>query len=344
MLALHEVDPLRDDRWVDFVTRHPHASVFHTRPWLQALSRTYKYEPVAYTDSCHVEPLTNALLFCRVRSWVTGRRLVSLPFSDHCQPLVEDKDVLAAMLHSLQARGRSEGRYVEMRPLTQLPVANGFSASAEFCLHTIDLRPSLDAIFARFHRSHAQRTIRKAERLGLAVEVGRSRSFLAEFYELHRMTRRRHGVPIQPLAWFENLVDCFGDHATIHLARHRGRSVAALMNVAHQQTLVYKYGCSDKSLHRYGAIPLLFWRTIQHAKALGFQQFDLGRSDLDNQGLLAFKDHFGAERHVLRYLRYTGRASVETSRWQPLITQAAYSCIPKAIQVRLGGPLYRHFA
>ena len=91
MLTLHEVDPLRDDRWVDFVTKHPNASVFHTRQWLEALSRTYKYEPVAYTDSRQAEPLTNALLFCRVRSWVTGRRLVSLPFSDHCQPLVEQR-------------------------------------------------------------------------------------------------------------------------------------------------------------------------------------------------------------------------------------------------------------
>ena len=107
--------------------------------------------------------------------------------------------MLVAMLQSLKARGQCEGRYVEMRPLTPLPVTNGFESSAEFCLHTIDLRPSLEAIFARFHRSHAQRTIRRAERLGLTVEVGRSPTFLAEFYKLHRMTRRRHGVPIQPL-------------------------------------------------------------------------------------------------------------------------------------------------
>ena len=38
------------------------------------------------------------LCFAEMKSWLTGRRLVSLPFSDHCEPLVdseEDLDVMA---------------------------------------------------------------------------------------------------------------------------------------------------------------------------------------------------------------------------------------------------------
>jgi hypothetical protein len=37
------------------------------------------------------------LVFCRVRSWLTGRRSISLPFSDHCEPLVESHEALAGV-------------------------------------------------------------------------------------------------------------------------------------------------------------------------------------------------------------------------------------------------------
>jgi hypothetical protein len=84
------LDPLTDSRWPGFVERHSAASVFHSRGWLRALQKTYGYEPLAITTSTPIEPLTNALLFCVVQSWMTGDRVVSLPFTDHCEPLVEN--------------------------------------------------------------------------------------------------------------------------------------------------------------------------------------------------------------------------------------------------------------
>src|SRR5213594_1479598 len=85
----HRIDPLADPRWVEFVERHPRASVFHTPGWLETLRRTYGYEPVAYTTASPGAELTNGVVLCRVASRITGRRMVSLPFSDHCEPLVE---------------------------------------------------------------------------------------------------------------------------------------------------------------------------------------------------------------------------------------------------------------
>ena len=89
-ITAHEIDPLTDPRWDRFLQQHPRASVFHSTPWLEALRRTYGYRPVAYTTSAPHEDLENGLVFCRVESWLTGRRLVSLPFSDSCELLVDD--------------------------------------------------------------------------------------------------------------------------------------------------------------------------------------------------------------------------------------------------------------
>lgn len=86
---VHTLDPLADGRWKTFVEQHRDASIFYTPGWLQALRKTYGYEAVVYTTSAPDEPLTNGIPFCMVDSWLTGRRLVSLPFSDHCEPLVD---------------------------------------------------------------------------------------------------------------------------------------------------------------------------------------------------------------------------------------------------------------
>src|SRR4030095_16686199 len=99
MITGQRLDPLKDPRWDTFLFEHPSASVFHTRGWLEALSRTYGYKPVAFVTSSQGEKLTNGIVFCRVNSWLTGHRLVSLPFSDHCQPLVGNKRELQVLLH-----------------------------------------------------------------------------------------------------------------------------------------------------------------------------------------------------------------------------------------------------
>ena len=90
MTAVFRINPLVDPRWPHLLERHPCASVFHTAEWLGALRATYGYLPMAYTTSPPDAPLTNGWVFCEIDSWLTGRRLVSLPFSDHCEPLADN--------------------------------------------------------------------------------------------------------------------------------------------------------------------------------------------------------------------------------------------------------------
>jgi hypothetical protein len=290
------------------------------------------------------EPLRNALLFCRVNSWLTGRRLVSLPFSDHCEPLTEAPDALVFLLESLKSFVGRKCRYIELRPLATALAVDGFVTSSMYWLHSIDLRPELPEIFRRLHKTHAQRAIRKAARSALTLEVGRSEALLAEFFTLHTMARSRHSVPVQPFSWFRNLVECFGSQLTIYMARQDRQPAAAILTVAHKKSLVFKYGGSNRAYNRYGGTPHLFWQAIQDAKEQGLTDFDLGRSDVDNHGLLAFKDHLGARRTALRYYRY-GVQPLDSGRqqWVPAIAKTLYARAPKSIQTRLGGRLYRHF-
>jgi hypothetical protein len=145
--GVYAIDPLRDSRWPELIARHSNASVFHTRGWLGALATTYGYAPVAFTTSAPNEYLTNAVLFCAVRSWLTGSRLVSLPFSDHCEPLVECTDQFGTLCaHAEALRGREGRKYVEIRSSNHcLEFGKEFGRANTYALHRLDPSPMKQA-------------------------------------------------------------------------------------------------------------------------------------------------------------------------------------------------------
>jgi len=191
--SLFEINPLSDSRWETFVNSHPWSSVFHSTNWLRALQMAYGYDPVVVTTSAPEAALTNGLVFCRVNSWLTGRRLVSLPFSDHCEPLVRNSSELDDLLLHMK-RGVEGGRlkYVEIRPISTEPGSQtGFARSNTYRFHRLDLCKSEQDLFRSFHKDCVQRKIRRAEREKLHYEEGTSEILLQQFYNLLVITRRR---------------------------------------------------------------------------------------------------------------------------------------------------------
>lgn len=343
-MTLHTLNPLFDSRWTDLTDHHPSASVFHQRGWLEALSRTYGYEPLVLTSAPEGRPLSNGIAFCRVSSWITGTRLVSLPFADHCDPLVSCPGDLPEFAKWLRAEcDRRAWKYVELRPMFCGEESGLFTRDQTYFLHTLDLSPTLEQIFRSLHKDSIQRRIRRAEREGLTYETGCSEQMVQEFYHILVMTRKRHQVPPQPRAWFRNLVECMGDKIQIRLARKNGTPIAAMLTLRHRSSVVYKYGCSDERSHNLAGMPFLFWRLIEESKASAAEEIDFGRSDLDHEGLINFKDRFGTTRRVLNYYRYPQAAKRATSSgWGPRAMRRIFSVLPDSILPAVGRVLYRH--
>ena len=91
-------------------------------------------------------------------------------------------------------------------------------------------------------------------------------------------------------------------------------------------------------------MPFLFWKLIEESKTEGAEQLDFSPTDLDNEGLIGFKDQFGTARTQITYLRYsqaTKEASEIPSRI-PCAGQRSSSALPGVICWRLGRMLYRH--
>ena len=338
---VHTLNPLQDLRWTDFLERHPRASVFHSPGWLRALHRCYGYQPFVVTTAAPGESLSNGVLFCRVDSWLTGRRLVSLPFSDHCEPLVDSGEELALLL--AQVKSNNDASF-HIRPSTSGIALDGWTPSANFFHHSLDLRPSEDEIFARFHKNCIQRKIRRAQREGLRYVEGTSTELLQSFYRLFCMTRRRHGVPPPAAEWFSNLILCMGDSLKVRVALRGSTPVAAVLTLSFKQAMVYKYGGSDARFHNLGGPAILLWTAIEDAKSSKMDKLDLGRTDVDDLGLLTYKKRWGALGKRLPYWTFPGNPARSTAEsWRMQIIRYATSCLPPVVKPAAGRVLYRHF-
>jgi len=343
-LTVYTIDPLRDPRWPELVARHDFASVFHSVPWLEAIRQTYGYTPVVYTTSSPSSPLSDGIVFCQIRSWLTGRRMVSMPFSDHCEPLLDGTESREAITTELKrAVDAGEWKYIELRPTSDQTALPGTTAAPACFLHALDLRTTTEDLFRRTHKTSIQQRVKRAERDGVECEVGNSERLLQEFYRLLLLTRRKHQLPPQPIDWFRNLTTCMGDRLQIRVAFHNGAAIASIVTLLHKDVIVYKYGCSDERFSSLGGTPLLIWKAIVEAKAAGITSMDFGRSDADNEGLVSFKDRWGATPSQLVYVRWSHKQVAKGARHASAgIVKRLFAMMPDALLETTGRILYRH--
>lgn len=105
-------------------------------------------------------------------------------------------------------------------------------------------------------------------------------------------------------------------------------------------TRILDNACCDK--FRIGGF---VWKTIQDAKTRGFEELDMGRTDCDEPGLIAFKEHWGASRSLLTYLRYPIPAPmtlVTADSWQIKMAKKIAGIVPIPTLATAGKFLYRH--
>jgi hypothetical protein len=230
-----------------------------------------------------------------------ARRGVCLSFSDMCPPLCSDSRHLQPALALFRdwARRRNLSS-VELRggDLEGL----GVGVRARYVEHVLDLSKDIDRIW-RGLRGSTQRNVRKAERADLRVTVRKDATAVDVYYRMHCATRRRLGVPPQPRRFFR----CIHEHlisrgnGIVVLAQERGVPIAASMYLHAGESAVYKFGASVRERQELRANNLVMWAAIKWYADRGFRRLSFGRTDLNDLGLLQFKDGWGAIRRPLVY-------------------------------------------
>ncbi len=340
-----EVSELSWDDWEKQVSVNAEACFFHTPGWLSTLLESYRFRPLFFSVS---DPATNRfslLPFMDVRSALTGKRGISLPFSDYCPPLGADNPDVERITEALAAVGRKmRWRSVEVRggrAIGDIPAAGCYLG------HRLSLDVDEEHLFKSFRES-TRRNVRKAFNSRLSITISDSLGQLREFYRLHCLTRRRFGVPPQPWSFFRNLhhfVIERGD-GVIVLARFGSAYIAGAIFCHHSRTALYKYGASDPRHWSTHANYLVMWEAIRWYRQRGFISLDFGRTDLGSEGLRQFKRGWGTEESEIRYYRYdlTRERFSDQKRPAGRLQRNILRKTPIPLLKLAGILLYRHFA
>jgi CelD/BcsL family acetyltransferase involved in cellulose biosynthesis len=338
-----ELDPVADPRWMDLLVRSPDAAVFHHPGWLTLLRATYRYRLTACAVAGGDGRLAGGLPIAEVSSRLTGRRLVALPFSDLCPPLLASDasaDAAQALGEALDAFQRRRRLPLEERGTGA--VLDGALPGERFRHHVLRLEPDVAAVDRRFAKAQVRRGVRRARREGLRAVRSTDRPALEAFFRLHVATRRRLGVPTQPRRFILAFEHLFARGlGFVLLVSNDERPIAAGVFLTLGDTLLYKYGASDERFLGLRPNNLLFMEAIRWGCEHGMRRLDFGRTHWDHESLRAFKLAWGAEEHELRY-RYLGAAPGGRSGRATSVLAAVIRHSPPGTGRAIGEVLYRH--
>jgi hypothetical protein len=319
-------------------------SLFSSPAWIAMLEATYGFELLASTlvDGGHT---LGAILYGLVDD-IRGRRVISLPFSDYCDPLVADAATWERLAAPLFARGVP----VRFRCLRSvLPLADGrLTRTGEALWHGVDLDRDEDAIWAGLDAS-ARQNVRRAQRAGVLVREGRSLDDLAAFHAMHRHVRKaKYRLLAQPFRMLEAMHEAFGDRLCVLLAELDGHPIAGILFLVDGDTLFYKFNASVDLPQRPN--DLLAWEGLRLGRRLGLGRFDFGLSDVEQPGLVRYKRKFATDERAISLLQhvpvgYTDPRGAQVGKVLQRMTQLLTEPgVPDTVTRQAGDELYRFFA
>ncbi len=283
------INPLEISNWNDLILKHKNYSFFHTQEWADVIAKSYGYEPLYFTIYSGTEILAGIPSFY-IKSYLTGNRLVSLPFSDFCEPIflsVNDAEEIKKFI--IDFAKRQKLKYVEFRSSdTKFPFdAQEYMTDLR---HILFLNKKEDELFKAFSENN-RRNIKKASKSNVKVDVHNNTNGLNAFYDMFCVTRKKHGLPPQPFSFFQNIFDIIiqpglGD---IILAEHDNKFIAGAVYFKVGKKVLYKYGASYPEFNDLRGNNAVMWFAIKKYLNEKYEEFDFGKTEALHEGLRKFK-------------------------------------------------------
>lgn len=302
--SIKNIDLASDERWDNFVLHNPKGSIYHTSSWLHSVSSSlgYKIYPIGIENS-NTRELIGILPLAKVKNLISGSKLISFPLSTHCEPLISEK-LIGDIFDKVNSEFKKND-YMELRSLDCSCTMEGTSLNENYLIHILELEESEDNTFQKFHGTSVRASIRRADKNDLTFEINNSIPGLKAFYSLYTDLRTRLGLPFLSYNFFnsiyKNLIK--DDRILIPLVRYGNHVVAAGFILKFKDTFYLEYTASDNTMLNLYPNHKLFWEIIKIAIENKAKFVDFGRTEVNNNSLISFKEKWNAIRKQLKYWR-----------------------------------------
>lgn len=244
--------------------------------------------------------MSGVLPLALVRSWITGNRAVSLPFSQYGGPLTNDMEALECVLRHLREYLYHGYQYVRLRTRDpfdpKFAVPNWLRASEYYsrCVIPLENRSERD-VWSRLHANSVRWAVRRSLRSGVVVNICEQNNDVRRFRELMLQTCKKHGVPPYSIRLLEGIDEVLAPKklARIFVAKLNEKIIAILILFTINEEATFAYNFSDVNYLRLYPNNALIWSAIKWSLDNGFRNFDMGISSPQDNQLLSFKMRWG---------------------------------------------------
>lgn len=347
------LQPEHMPKWDAFVEKHPLGLIYHLSGWKRVLEKSFSHirgHFLAIEDDESGEIIAGIPIYT-VKSWLTGNRLVSIPFATLCDPLISslsDMEIIWPVLADLYEK--IGARYIELRAwgfASSFDNDPRFAVSVQHKHHYLILDRDPQELIRRF-RSNCSNHIRKALKNQLELKVAQNENDLRVFFLFYLETRKRLGLPPIPYKFFQNFWDAFfpDDRMTLLLTIFEGRSIGAHLILKFKDLAISEAIGDRIEFRKLGISYYLYWEGIKLAYRESYRMFSFGRTSVQNQGLLSFKRGWGTVEEslleALYPLRLSQKMKERESSWKYNAVKKIAERTPNFLFHMLGNIVYRH--
>ena len=288
----------------NFIESSPEANIYHTLEWRDIIAQSYGFTP-KYLLAKENDKVLGVLPLFEVKTFLRGKRLISIPFSHYVKFLAKNDSAKNTLLSWVEEQIKQNTyKYAELRFGYEIDFNPSFQNAVLNYNTMLDLNKPRDEIWKNF-QSSVKRAIRKAVKSEVVIKQTDKLSDYDIFYELEAETRKKQGMPIYPFTFFRLLSEklAASQKCRLYLAYHNEVPISGVIILEYNKYAIYGYGASKNNpeYQRYRPTNLLFWEAIQQAHERGNRLFDFGTSPLSNEGLLKFKKRWGTQTEKLSY-------------------------------------------
>ncbi|MHC4568451.1 MAG: GNAT family N-acetyltransferase [Planctomycetota bacterium] len=347
------IDPTVDTRWDDFVAAHSHGWICHLAGWKKVLEGTFPHMRGHYLVLLDKDTKTirAGLPVFEVTSWITGTRLVSIPYATLSDPLVSSAEDFGKLFESvLELSKQVRASYIQIRSHNSQPLIRDQRVAGTYVYkhHYLQLSEDPERLRKNFHRTCVRQRISRAIKSGLTLRTADSESNLRDFYRLYVLSRKRLGLPPQPYVFFRLLWKIFLGSGRIHvlLALKGSKPVAASMLLKFKDRVSVEWMVSDSKYRDLSPNHYLFWEAMKNAWDEGFKIFDFGRTSRHNHPLMDFKTRWGTKIVDLPNYYYPRALSAKLAEPESSQSYRLMSAVlrraPLCVTIPIGRFCYRH--
>jgi len=321
-------------RWDEFVMSCPQATFFHRSGWQRVLRDVFRHE-THFLFTTQGDRISGVLPLARVKSFLFGNSLVSLPFAVYGGVAAENEAAAAALEREADRLAQGLGvQHLELRQLERCH--DGWPRQDLYVTFRKALSSSEQDNMQAIPRKQ-RAMVRKGIKCGLRGEQDND---VSRFFALYASNVHRHGTPALPKRYFETLRHEFGqDCEILTVLGPSGQILSSVLSFYFRNEVLPYYAGDHEAARDVAANDFKYWELMRRACERGVTLFDYGRSKRDT-GPYAFKKNWGFEPTPLRYeYRLYKRDSVpqnnpSNSRYKFLID--AWRRLPLGIATRLG--------